>query len=228
MYLYQKPRLSRVSLFLLRAWMALGGFFAVFIVLAFFLAGEIYDYQDSVARGGLPPVDAIVCLAGGRGRISLAADVWLQYWETAQTQSVPQSGGGVPTLYLAGMGPQAHWGQVAKQFRPQVQKVILPENVLIENESSNTVANAVWLADYAKKHHWRHILLMTSTYHMKRAQLIFHRVLVNRPDGIELDTLSVFQDPFSAYHWRHESIGVRVTLLEYVKWLYYSLIWSGD
>ncbi len=226
MNLYQKPQLSRFSLVLLRSLLVLGGVFSISMVLAYFSAGEIYQYQDSAARGHLPPVDAIVCLAGGRGRIGLAADVWFQYWETAQSQVGTHHN--VPTLYLAGMGPQVHWAQVTKQFKPQVQKVILPKDVLIENESSNTVANAVWLAEYAKTRNWKKVLLLTSAYHMKRAQLIFEQILTSRGNQVHLETLSVFQDPFSSSHWRRESIGVRVTVLEYVKWLYYRFFWNVD
>ena len=218
--------MNRFWLIFLRCVAALVGFFSFSIILAYFWAGEIYDYQDTVARGQLPSVDVVVCLAGGRGRIGLAGDVWLQYWETAHAHL--EKGSRVPILYLAGMGPQVHWGQVIKQFKPQVQKVILPENVLIENESSNTVANAVWLAGYAKKRNWKNVLLLTSTYHMKRAQLIFERVLNSHENQVQLETLSVFQDPFSISHWRKESIGIRVTLLEYVKSLYYRFFWRGE
>jgi hypothetical protein len=227
MNLYQNPQLNRFSLVLFRFLMAVGGVFTLSMILAYLLAGEIYEYQDTIARGALPSVDAIVCLAGGRGRIGLAGDVWLQYWEAAQSHSAKKEGATVPVLYLSGVGPQIHWSQMVKQFKPQVQKFILPENVMLENESSNTVANAVWLAHYAKSRNWKSVLLLTSTYHMKRAQLIFQRVLNSSGNQIKLETLSVFQDPFSSSHWRRESIGIRVTLLEYVKSLYYRTFWLG-
>ena len=45
------------------------------LLLASILAGEIYDYQDTVDGVHLPKVDAIVVLAGGKGRISAAGDL---------------------------------------------------------------------------------------------------------------------------------------------------------
>ncbi len=202
----------------------MGGGFSLFLAFACLWAGDVYDYQDTVARGNLPQVDGIVCLAGGRGRIGLAGDIWLQYQEMSQVKKSKT----VPVLYLAGMGPQVHWLQVIKQFKPQVQKVIGPENVFIENESSNTVANAVWLAEFARKKNWHQILLLTSSYHMKRAQLIFEKVLKTRGNSVQLDTLSVYQDPFSRAHWRYDTNGMRVTLFEYVKSLYYRFVWRGE
>ena len=59
------------SLALIALGMALGS-----LLLAYLSAGEIYEYQDSVDGVHLPPVDAIVCLAGGRGRIAAAGDIW--------------------------------------------------------------------------------------------------------------------------------------------------------
>src|SRR3954468_23943056 len=55
------------------------------LTLAFVLAGDIYEYQDTVDGVHLPEVDAIVCLAGGRGRIMAAGDIWYRYWELSQT-----------------------------------------------------------------------------------------------------------------------------------------------
>src|SRR5690348_11457137 len=52
--------------------------------IAYYSAGEIYEYQDTVDGAHLPNIDAIVCLAGGRGRIAAAGDLWYRYWERAR------------------------------------------------------------------------------------------------------------------------------------------------
>src|SRR5690349_5038448 len=57
--------------------------FLVTLVGAYYRAGEIYEYQDTMSLSQLGEVDAIVCLAGGRGRITAAGDLWQQYWELA-------------------------------------------------------------------------------------------------------------------------------------------------
>ncbi len=220
-----------------------GGVVFCFLSVAYVLSGEIYDYQDTVqntvqgiAQGltekryqpladgaSLPAVDAIVCLAGGRGRIAAAGDVWYRYWRLAHENSaqVPR----IPVLYFSGMGRQATWPLLSKQLRRGVMQVIRPEEVIIENESSNTDTNAQWLARYARERSWRKILLLTSSYHMKRAHYIFDRVLKFQENSVEVETLSVYQEPFASGEWRLDLNGVRVTLLEYLKWIYYRSIW---
>src|SRR3954468_24192617 len=76
-----KQALKRWAVFLgsLLLGMALG-----ILSLAFVLAGDIYEYQDTVDGVHLPPVDAVICLAGGRGRIQAAGDIWYRYWELTQ------------------------------------------------------------------------------------------------------------------------------------------------
>jgi uncharacterized SAM-binding protein YcdF (DUF218 family) len=228
MYFYRKWQLDRVLVISLRFSMALGTLLSVFMVLGYFFAGAIYEYNDTVVnRGQLPPVDAIVCLAGGRGRIAQAGDVWLLYWEKAH-RAAQGKVGATPRLYFAGLGPQAGWGQLSKQFRPGVQEVIRSQDVFIERESSNTVTNALQLADYAKAFKWKRVLLLTSPYHMKRANLIFHQVLHSQGSGVDLETWSTSQEPFTSSDWKSEAIGIRVTLVEYVKWLYYRLFWKVE
>ena len=212
--------------------------------LAYILAGEIYEYQDTVDGVHLPPVDAIVCLAGGRGRIAGAGDIWYRYRELAGS-SAGKSGpvataaayGAYPVLYVSGMGPQSNWKGFSRQLRTGVRDVIRPENVVLETESFNTDANARWLARYARQHGWSRILLITSPYHMRRARHIFDRILAGpvapgssdklateRP--IQLETLSVFQEPFEPGEWRHNLHGIRVTMSEYLKWVYYRYFWN--
>jgi uncharacterized SAM-binding protein YcdF (DUF218 family) len=195
------------------------------LALAYLLAGEIYEYQDTVVAAHLPTVDAIVCLAGGRGRIAAAGDLWYRYWEQAREPSFPKRK--VPKLYFSGMGPQANWNVLSKYLKKSVLQAIRQNDVVIENESSNTSANAQWLARYAQERHWKRILLLTSSYHMKRARLIFDYVLKTQENPIDVETLSVYQEPFGLQEWRTGPNGIRVTLLEYIKFVYYKSIWRS-
>ncbi len=197
---------------------------AAFFILIYYWAGEIYDYQDTVDGAHLPQVDAIVCLAGGRGRIAAAGDLWYRYWEYSQKSGPILEK--VPVLYFSGMGPQAKWNIVAKQLRRGVLSAIREESVVIEKESLNTGENALWLSQYAEIHHWRRILLLTSGYHMKRARFIFEQVLKGLDDPIQLETISVYQEPFVPEEWRAGPNGIRVTLIEYLKWVYYRSFWK--
>ena len=203
------------------------------LALTFVLAGEIYDYQDSVDGVHLPRVDAIVCLAGGRGRIAAAGDIWYRYWEVshiplkaAGPDPVPEK---PPVFYISGMGHQSNWKAFAHQLRRGVLQVIHPDDVVLETESSNTPANARYLARYAYEHNWERILLITSRYHMKRARFIFENILAEKPEGysrpIGIETLSVYQEPFEPGEWISGFHGIRVTMIEYLKWVYYKKLW---
>jgi len=207
----------------------LTGVFLGAILFLYLIAGEIYEYQDTVDGVHLPEVDAIVCLAGGRGRIAAAGDVWYRYWELAQ---VPLRGAGrtpsprtVPFLYVSGMGRQSNWGVLAKQVRRGVLAVLSPTDVVLETESQNTEQNAALFVHYAQERSWEKILLITSRYHMRRARLIFDQVLSQANPPIKIETLSVYQEPFEPGEWRSGLHGVRVTITEYLKWLYYKTFW---
>jgi hypothetical protein len=205
------------------------------LVLGFSSAGGIYDYNDTVDGVRLPPVDAIVVLAGGRGRIAVAGDLWNRYREQAE-----KTGALAPVFYLSGVGPQTNFKTLERQLRPGVVAVLKPEQVVLEKESTNTEENALWLAGYARERAWRRVLLVTSSYHMKRARLIFSRVLEldaqfrnafrasesPRAHSVELETLSVYQDPFEPGEWIRSLHGARVTLEEHLKWVYYTRFWN--
>lgn len=193
------------------------------MVLVYLLAGEIYNYRDTVDLQRLPAVDAIVCLGGGKGRLAAAGDLWYRYWQQSQLpDSLVKS---APVLYLSGMGPQTNWAILSRQLRPAVLQKIRPDSVVIEKESSNTDRNARWLAKYAQQQHWKKVLLLTSSYHMRRAKFIFSKVLTRGSDPVGLETLSFAQEPFTPTEWRSGPNAIRVTLMEYLKWIYYNSFW---
>lgn len=198
-------------------WFRIGavGVGALVLGLAVRTAGEIYNYQDTLDEVKLPAVDTIVCLAGGRGRIAAAGDLWLRYRDRKMK----------PTLFLSGLGPQATWNTVRASLRAGIRGVIRPDDVVIEHESGNTVENAQLYLRHARGKGWRRVLLMTSRYHMRRAKLIFESVFREAGVPIEVETLSVIQDPFEPGEWITSFQGVRVTVEEYLKWLYYRWVW---
>jgi uncharacterized SAM-binding protein YcdF (DUF218 family) len=200
------------------------GFTLGFLILAYLMAGDIYDYEDTVDITNLPRVDAIVCLGGGRGRITAAGDLWYRYWERARQV---HSSIKVPKLYFSGMGRQVNWSLLSKQLKKPVLQQIRLDDVVIEKESSNTDANARWLADFAQERHWKKIVLLTSSYHMKRANFMFDHVLKTSENPIDVETYSVSQEPFALHQWRSDPNGIRVTLMEYLKWVYYRTIWRS-
>ena len=176
--------------------------------LAYFNAGWIYDYEDTLRPDHLAEVDAIVCLAGGRGRIKEAATLWQKY---ALRFSNP------PYLFLSGMGQKTDWDAVKVLIGLDLAQKINQEMVIVERESQSTLENAKFFEFEARKRNWKNIVLVTSSYHMKRAVLIFNREL----EGIHIETHSHRQEPFLPKMWRHSLLGVQVSMNEYLKWLFY-------
>ncbi len=205
-----RSRLIQISLFL-------GGLVLGATALAFAVAGELYEFRESLDGVHLPRVDAIVCLAGGRGRLSAAADLWQRYHEHAVH----------PVLYLAGVGPQSTWKTISTQFHRGVLENLRSESVYLETESQNTEENALYFARMAKGQGWKKVVLMTSPYHLRRAKRIFDVTLKEANVPMEIETYAIHQDPFDQEEWRGSLHGVRVTLTEYVKWVYYSRFWKN-
>lgn len=187
----------------------------------FYYANSVYDFKPSVSDSALPEVDVIVCLGGGKYRIQETAQVWLKYKKLTQETSVP-----LPILYLAGMGPKLTWTQLEKHFQEDVNAVIRPEDVVLETESVNTEENAEYFLRKLRERGWNKVLLVTSSYHLKRAHDIFRRVFEVSGIPIELSTMSVSKDPFESREWWYSPIGVEVTVVEYFKWIYYQKVWE--
>ena len=193
------------------------------LILPIMLAGELYDYQDTLDGVRLPPVDSIVCLAGGRGRLAAAGDLWYRFRES-------RLGGSGPEIYISGAGSQATWPSLSKQLRPGVREVLAKERVILEQESVNTEANAKLLLKYVQGQppdkRWKRIVLITSPYHMRRAMLIFEKTFAQAGVPMTLLSYSAFQEPFEPGEWLSSPHGIHVTLLEYLKWVYYRWVWQ--
>lgn len=198
------------------------GLFSGMMLFTFIKAGTLYDYTDTLDGAQLPPTDAIVVLAGGRGRIAAAGDFWFRYYEREEAGEIEAA----PMLYISGMGPNSNWATFEKSIRPGVSKTMKPSNVVLETESRNTEENALWVVKNARLRGWRRIVLMTSPYHMQRSRFIFAKVLAKTDLKLTVDSLTIFQEEYSSEEWRDSLNGIRVTMIEYLKWLYYTTFWE--
>ncbi len=203
------------------AFFALGLFSGV-LLFTFIKAGALYEYTDTLDGAELPTADAIVVLAGGRGRIAAAGDFWFRYFEREESGEIEAA----PMLYISGMGPNSNWATFERSVRPGVMKAMKPSNVVLETESRNTEENALWVVKNARLRGWRRIVLMTSPYHMQRSRFIFSKVLAETDLNLTVETLTIFQEEFSSEEWRESLNGIRVTIVEYLKWLYYTTFWK--
>ena len=99
--------------------------------------------------------DAIVVLAGGRGRVEEGVKLYRE--------------GQGRLLFLIGVDPIVKKGELYKGARA--------DGVYLEKVSRNTLENALYARDLITGHKVSSITLITSRYHMKRATLIFRNAL---------------------------------------------------
>jgi uncharacterized SAM-binding protein YcdF (DUF218 family) len=131
-----------------------------------------------------------------------------------------------PILYISGMGPNSTWNTFLSQARTGVSKAFKPSDVVLETESTNTEENALFLMKNARLRGWKRMILMTSSYHMKRSQMIFSRVFQKGALPMEMKSHTIIQEPYSKEEWLSSFHGIRVTITEYLKWVYYSAFWD--
>jgi uncharacterized SAM-binding protein YcdF (DUF218 family) len=177
-------------------------------------AGDLYqglrEPEEQLAKG-----DVIVILAGGRGRIQAGARLFVRYKEQHQ-ERLP--------VYVAGIGARPE--QVFAMIPGEVRHEMRESDLITERESTNTEGNAKFFLDYASSKGFRKVWLVTSGYHIKRAEWIFHLMAEKRDLPLQLLTYPVLVEPFLASKWRSSWTGVRVSVREYLKWLYVATFWS--
>ncbi|HEU0265937.1 MAG TPA: YdcF family protein, partial [Geobacterales bacterium] len=118
-----------------------------------------FVYKTFSLRRGELPTEAIVVLAGGKGRIEEGLRLYCA--------------GEVQHLFLIGVDP----GVTREKLLRQRGVTNLNEDIVIEQASRNTLENALYARSLLEQRQIHSITLITSRYHMKRAILIFRNVL---------------------------------------------------
>jgi uncharacterized SAM-binding protein YcdF (DUF218 family) len=190
------------------------GIFITAIAFLWFAAGEIYDYEDSYdLKADAPNTDVVLVLAGGKKRIPAAVELWEKVRLSKPPKTVE------PVLFLSGVGHTATNDTLIEQGVSKESIALFnKQNVIFENISENTFENAQIFTSFARQKKWKHIVLVTAGYHMRRAQFVLDKVL-DSDVVIWTDTVDVHH--FDRNEWRKDAYSIRVTILEYIKWLYY-------
>jgi len=149
--------------------------------------------------------DAVVVLAGGRGRIAEGYNAW-------------RAGAG-HDLCILGAGKGASIAQIL----PGSDALSDEERsrIHIEGWSKNTLENAFSARSVSEDRKYSSIILVTSDYHIPRSYFLFRNIL---PPGIDISVLRVRSDissPGMAWRW------VRMHFTEGWKyWGYRLLLWE--
>lgn len=126
--------------------------------------------------------DAIVVLAGGKGRVEEGVALFRERradW-----------------LFLVGVDPMV---RKADLYRPGPGDPSA-EQVVLEKASRNTLENALYGRDLLLQHKVNSVLLITSRYHLKRAALLFRNTL---PQQVIIHPYPVDSNKIKQDWWYH-------------------------
>jgi uncharacterized SAM-binding protein YcdF (DUF218 family) len=148
-------------------------------------------------------VDAIVVLTGGTGRADLGLDLLRE--------------GLAEVLVLSGVNRDADADAIFLTDLTEFDRL----SVILEKESKSTFENALEVRRILSEKRLRSILLITSFYHMKRAQYIFERII---PPDIDIALYPVPDPDFKRNWWKGK--GFFTAFMEFLKYRWYYLKFS--
>ncbi|HIJ94911.1 MAG TPA: YdcF family protein [Desulfuromonadales bacterium] len=118
-----------------------------------------FTYKTFSYRQEPHKADAIVVLAGGKGRVEEGVKLFRNLRAAH--------------LFFIGVDPTVRKSDLYRPGRGDPS----PENVILEKASRNTLENAIYGRDLIVRSGVRSVLLITSRYHLKRASLLFRNAL---------------------------------------------------
>jgi uncharacterized SAM-binding protein YcdF (DUF218 family) len=172
-----------------------------------FYGDNLYDYPENPALPSLQKDTAIVCLAGGKYRIEAAFSLY--------------ANGVGERLFIVGAGPKATKDGLAKlQAVETAQKIPWDrfDRIVVENESRNTFENALVVKSFLEQHpQVKKILLVTSSYHMRRAEFMIASQI---PADVQIIPFTPMSGEVGKQNWWQSWLGISLTVEEYTKlWL---------
>lgn len=141
-----------------------------------------FTYKTFSYRPREVKADAIVVLAGGKGRVEEGVRLYRQHkgkW-----------------LFFIGVDPAVRRSDL---YHPQTGDPSA-EGVILEKASRNTLENAIFGRDVIMQKNVRSILLITSRYHMKRASILLRNAL---PKDVAIYTFPVDSRNLKEVWWNH-------------------------
>jgi uncharacterized SAM-binding protein YcdF (DUF218 family) len=122
----------------------------------------------------LRKADAIVAISGGetQERTLEAITLYQEGW--------------APVIIFSGAAADASGPSNARAMANQAENAgVPPTDILLDKTSDNTEQNATNVADIIHQQGYNSIILVTSPYHQRRADIVFHRALGSSFDIID-------------------------------------------
>jgi len=197
-----------------RRWSRKTPLIALFVVLplafdmGYFAKGLLPDVGDPAA---VPEVDVIAVLTGGQGRLREAL--------TFLNQNKGHH------LFVSGTDPRSQLLDILKANNFESLSEELRSRILLGDASRNTVENALEVRKVVEDLKARSVLLVTSTYHMRRARVLIENELAKDPAReVRIFSYPVESPNFERLRWWRTFTGWRILFSEYLK--SWSLRWT--
>lgn len=171
-----------------------------------YVGGALYEHKvPFILENSNQPL-LVICLAGGKGRIEEALGLLAE--------------GVSNQLFIVGAGKSSTATSIIKALTPEFKNTLpvtekLWQQITVETESKNTIENAIAVSQYLKQMQpTQRLILVTSSYHMKRSILILQNILGH---DIEIYPVVPKQEQLEKNTWYKSWKGINLTLNEYVK-----------
>lgn len=178
---------------------------AYLLLVIFFFSVLVYFFIDYVEQLKLYGPSArsahsIVVLTGGSGRADLGLELLRR--------------GRAGMLILSGVNLAAEIDSIYPAGVTEIERM----SIFLEKRSKSTFQNAMRVRTLTKSREIDSILLVTSSYHMKRALFIFNRIL---PGTVVVTPESVSGPEFRSTWWKGRGVLTAVSEFSKYYWYYY-------
>lgn len=190
---------------------AIAIFILSFICAVRLLGDRLYDYSANPAKQTIPADASIVCLAGAKFRIEAAYNLFAE--------------GVGKRLFIVGAGKKSTPGNLGRAHAAESLQKMTEErfrDIQVETDSRNTIENAFAVSRYLQQNpDVKTIVLVTSSYHMRRAQVVIQHQL---HENLNIIPYTPEKEIIGRGTWWHTWLGMEITMVEYFKFLLASLL----
>lgn len=151
-----------------------------------------------------PHADAIVVLTGGAGRLELGLNLLMD--------------GKATKLFVSGANQQVSYDDIVRlapvNYRDAISNMA-GWKIVLGNNAENTIGNAAETEAWLEKEHYKHIILVTSNYHMPRSLSEFHQTM----PYLAISPVAVIPSEVGDFFWWLDSNYRPLVLSEYYKYI---------
>jgi uncharacterized SAM-binding protein YcdF (DUF218 family) len=175
--------------------------FVVFMLLSTLWAGGFLWFAASLARPKMPlsaKADGIVVLTGGADRIETALELL-------------EKGAG-KRLFISGVNVRASTEDLQERWPDHA--ALFTCCIDLDYQARNTLGNAIESRRWVLDHGFDAVLLVTASYHMPRALLVFQHAMPQT----RIHAVSVVPESSKLNRWWQDRALARILIFEYMKY----------